>query len=302
MMKRVITILLVLLISLFLFGCTKNPGNNQVQPNPTQTEEQDRQAVRSVVITFGQKLQMVSLQAPSEQLRQDLQTHYSELVTPELLAQWQSQPSNAPGRAVSSPWPERIDISSIDKSDKDYVAKGEIIEMTSVEKTQGTVAVRQSIDLRLTKSGDRWLIASVTLGSRVKQNTILYQNAEYGFDFVLPASWQGYTIIKEEWQGLGLGGDNQGKVVAKGPKLSIRHPQWTQAQPRQDIPILIFTLEQWNSLQKEAFSIGAAPMGPKELARSSKYVFALPARYNYAFPTGFEEVENILAGNPLQPK
>ena len=43
-------------------------------------------------------------------------------------------------------------------------------------------------------------------------------------------------------------------------------------------------------------------MGPKELGRNSKYVFALPARYNFAFPTGFEEVEDILAGNPLQPK
>jgi len=63
----------------------------------------------------------------------------------------------------------------------------------------------------------------------------------------------------------------------QGPRLSIRHPQWTQAQPRQDIPILLFTLDQWNSLQKEEFSIGAAPMGPKELGRNSKYVFALPA-------------------------
>lgn len=41
-------------------------------------------------------------------------------------------------------------------------------------------------------------------------------------------------------------------------------------------------------------------MGPKELARNSKYLFALPARYNYAFPTGYEEVEKILEGNPLQ--
>jgi len=43
----------------------------------------------------------------------------------------------------------------------------------------------------------------------------------------------------------------------------------------------------------------AAPMGPKELARNTKCVFALPARYNYAFPAGYEEVEEILENNPL---
>lgn len=55
-----------------------------------------------------------------------------------------------------------------------------------------------------------------------------------------------------------------------------------------------------NTLEQEDFHIGAAPIGPKELARNSNYVFALPARYNYAFPTGYEEVEKILEGYPLQ--
>jgi hypothetical protein len=48
------------------------------------------------------------------------------------------------------------------------------------------------------------------------------------------------------------------------------------------------------------FHIGAAPIGPKELDRNNKYVLALPARYNFAFPEGYEEVEKILAGKPLQ--
>jgi hypothetical protein len=32
-----------------------------------------------------------------------------------------------------------------------------------------------------------------------------------------------------------------------------------------------------------------------------KYVFALPARYNFAFAEGFQQVEQILKQNPLQP-
>jgi beta-lactamase regulating signal transducer with metallopeptidase domain len=128
-------------------------------------------------------------------------------------------------------------------------------------------------------------------------NTIVYQNTQYGFSFTLPSSWQAYTIVASTWEGNNIA---SGKVTENGPMISIRHPQWTEQNPRQDIPILVLTIEQWNSLQKEIFHIGAAPIPPSELGRNSKYVFALPARYNFAFPAGFEEVENIVAGHPLK--
>ena len=63
---------------------------------------------------------------------------------------------------------------------------------------------------------------------------------------------------------------------------------------------MVFTLAQWGLVQAEKLSVGAAPIPPTELGRNSTYVFALPARYNYAFPTGYEEVEQILQGHPLQ--
>ena len=114
----------------------------------------------------------------------------------------------------------------------------------------------------------------------------------------MPESWKGYTIVTDEWEGLAIGGS---KAIETGPLIYIRHPKWTSANPRQDIPTMIFTLSQWDSLQQDKFHIGAAPIGPSELGRNSRYVFALPARYNYAFLTGWEEVENILNSNPLQP-
>ena len=131
--------------------------------------------------------------------------------------------------------------------------------------------------------------------------SIVYKNTQYGFDFTLPVSWNGYTIVTGNWKGV-TSGDSQGdKVIASGPIISIRHPLWTSKNPRQDIPIMIFTTDQWKSLQHDKVHIGAAPIGPRELGHNSKYVFALPARYNFAFPTGFEEVETILNSNPLQP-
>jgi hypothetical protein len=138
-------------------------------------------------------------------------------------------------------------------------------------------------------------------GAAVSNTNVVYKNAQYGFLFPLPESWKGYTIVTDKWEGL-TQGDSQGeKTVATGPIIYIRHPQWTSQNPRQDIPIMIFTLTQWNSLQHGEFHIGAAPVEPTELSRNSKYVFALPARYNYAVLSGYEEVGKILAGNPLQP-
>lgn len=130
-------------------------------------------------------------------------------------------------------------------------------------------------------------------------NSILYENTQYGFNFSLPKSWKGYSVVSSKWDGLAMRGESEA-VVETGPLISIRDPQWTSQAPRQDIPILVFTLDQWNSLQKAVFHIGAAPIGPTELGRNNSYVFALPARYNYAFPPGYKEVETILENSPLQ--
>jgi hypothetical protein len=134
-----------------------------------------------------------------------------------------------------------------------------------------------------------------TTTSTTPTTTLVYTNTDYGFRVTLPASWQGYSIVSGAWLGEKAGGP----VVDRGPTILIRHPAYTTAVPRQDIPIMVFTRLQWDSLQDEAFHIGAAPIGPSELGRNGRYVFALPARYNYAYPVGFEEVDQILSRQPL---
>lgn len=128
--------------------------------------------------------------------------------------------------------------------------------------------------------------------------TINYQNTQYNFNFTLPASWTGYSIVNTTWTGMKSGAQGE-TAAATGPIISIRNPLWTVAVPRQDIPIMVFTIKQWNSLQNDEFHIGAAPIGPSELDRNNTFVFALPARYNFAFPVGYEEVDTILQGKPL---
>jgi hypothetical protein len=127
---------------------------------------------------------------------------------------------------------------------------------------------------------------------------IEYRNPDLGFSLSLPSSWEGFSIRKSEWEGL-KSSDLGDVVVERGLLISIVHPKSTAQQPRQDIPIMVFTLEQWDQLQQGEFHIGAAPIGPLELGRNRGYVFALPARYNYAFLEGWEEVEQIVQNHPI---
>lgn len=261
-------------------------------------QQGDEAAVATLVEEFGRKLKLVSLLAPKEVAGRSIQENYGGLVAPALLAEWQKNPQDAPGRMVSSPWPERIEIQDIKRvSESEFEVSGEIIEVTSVEMASGGAAARRPVTLKVEKVEGRWLITEVKLGAYQEASPIVYRNTEYSFSFNLPAGWKGYSIVIDNWEGFTPGGV---AAVERGPLVSIRHPQWTSQDPRQDIPIMVFTLAQWNSLQQGEFHIGAAPVGPRELGRNNRYVFALPARYNYAFPTGYEEVEQILEGNPLQ--
>lgn len=127
---------------------------------------------------------------------------------------------------------------------------------------------------------------------------VVYKNDKYGFSFTLPKSWAGYKIVESAWQGFDTNSTYEKPAPTEtGKIIYIRHPLWTESKPRQDIPVMVFTLAQWEKVSKEELSVSAAPIPPTELGRNTKYVFALPARYNYAFPEGFEEVEKIIEGN-----
>lgn len=126
--------------------------------------------------------------------------------------------------------------------------------------------------------------------------TITYSNTLYGFTFTLPMSWTGYTVVNNSWSGTDT---KSGKTVQSGSLILLRNPLWTDAKKMQDIPIMVFTIGQWDSLIHQDYNVGAAPIPPSEMGRNAQFVFALPARYNYAFPAGYQEVETILAGKPL---
>jgi hypothetical protein len=126
---------------------------------------------------------------------------------------------------------------------------------------------------------------------------IVYRNPQYGFCFLLPADWKGYAIVAQNWSGMVL--DTQKKE--SGPQLLIRNPNWTAADPWQDIPIMIFTPSQWKIVAAENMAVSAAPIGPAELGRNKSYIFALPPRWiGFTDDKGQDELQTLMSQIPFQ--
>lgn len=136
-----------------LYGSRSAPGA------PTAAEDRQEEAVRTQVTGFGAALRMVSLLAPQEQVETAMQQYYGAYTAPELLSQWETSPQSAPGRLTSSPWPERIDVSSVKKiADDTYVVEGAVIEVTSADTRESGAAASYPVIITLQKRGDAWLI------------------------------------------------------------------------------------------------------------------------------------------------
>jgi hypothetical protein len=126
---------------------------------------------------------------------------------------------------------------------------------------------------------------------------IVYHNTQYGFCFLLPADWKGYTIVTEKWNGTVL--DTQ--KTESGPQLLIRNPKWTRDNPWQDIPIMVFTPSQWKLVAADNLAVSAAPIGPAQLGSNKNYVFALPPRWiGFTDAQGQDEVQALMNQNSFQ--
>ena len=130
-----------------------------------------------------------------------------------------------------------------------------------------------------------------------KNRKVVYRNECYGFTFTLPASWKGFSVIERDWQGAPGPGTN----ARKHPIFVIRHPLYTEASPREDIPIMVFTRKEWRDVVSGGTTVSAAPFPPSEIGRNREYVFATPPRFINDSLEGWEEVVTIVGNHPLHP-
>jgi hypothetical protein len=117
----------------------------------------EEEMVRYVVESFGKRLQNVSLQSPNA--AQTIREQYSEFLSPELLETWMNDVSKAPGRVVSSPWPDRIEITSLaQEGAAKYTVTGFVVEVTSVELVNGGAAAKIPVRIVVEEREGDWLI------------------------------------------------------------------------------------------------------------------------------------------------
>jgi hypothetical protein len=135
--------------------------------NPNTIKKDEKAEVTALVESFGSKLKEVRLSDPEEMVSQEIKQVYTPFVSSDLLLDLINDPSKAPGGDVSSPWPEKIEIISMEKLDSHTIqVKGKIILMTSVEMAQGGNAGETPIMLwvRNTNANGAWLIEQVSYG------------------------------------------------------------------------------------------------------------------------------------------
>jgi len=153
----IILIIIGVIIGLYLWQ------KNQAEEGEIGLE--DEAAIRLLIENFGQALKNVSLQAPQKIVAQSIEENYQDFVSPELLSLWQNDPSLALGRITSSPWPERIEIDDIQKIDENnYLVKGRIIEITSVEVIEGGAAAEREVEIIVEKVNGKRLINNIVTG------------------------------------------------------------------------------------------------------------------------------------------
>ncbi len=117
-------------------------------------------------------------------------------------------------------------------------------------------------------------------------DSLNYANTQYGFSLTLPASWQGYTITTDTWQGNKTnppGSEASESTIETGTTIIINNPNADTTGQR--IPVMVIPLNQWADIDSGTVSTSAAPFSPSELGRNAAYVFALPPRYDFSFDT-----------------
>ena len=154
--RRVLPILIVVVT--LLAACDRTDAAAEAgsaRAADTAATLDPQRAVRRLVTLFGSRMQTVSLLAPDSIAASRLQEAYGTLVTPDLLSDWMASPAAAPGRRVSSPWPDRIEVTSVTLSGADeYLVTGALVYESSASGQSVAHAPSQPVRLHVRRNGD----------------------------------------------------------------------------------------------------------------------------------------------------
>lgn len=142
-------------------------------------------AAKATIEKFGQALKNVSLLSP--QSAQEIEQNYGDLASPDLIKEWQTDPSSAPGRLTSSPSPDRIEVISIKKTEQEkYLADGEIVEIANGITPEEKFEKRTPVEIIVSRVGARWLITDFIFKQSEEKDWKESIYAESGVSFRYP--------------------------------------------------------------------------------------------------------------------
>lgn len=130
-------------------------------------KQRDLKNIQELIEGFGNNLKNVELVAPQEIREEEIEKYYKGYLTKELLERLKINPEGI-GKQTSSPWPEKIEITSLIFLSPDKAEiNGEIIEMTSSGESG-----RRKIILEITlvdKFLRKWLISDIKIEDQVSE-------------------------------------------------------------------------------------------------------------------------------------
>jgi hypothetical protein len=128
---------------------------------------------------------------------------------------------------------------------------------------------------------------------------IRYHNAKYDLTFYLPQTWKGYSTLTNEWEGITyVPQKDRDVVLERGPIIVLRNPLWKTNDVYQDIPIWVFTRQQWTDDKSGKMSAEGAGGVMFELWHNDKYVFGIHSRAFWAEELkDWRNAENIVDQN-----
>lgn len=154
-----------LLLPVLAAGALAACGGPEPPPRSEAAPSCEDAGAARVVERLGERMKEVSLLASDTVVVREIREAYAPLVTPELLAAWVADPSRAPGREVSSPWPERIEVLAVAPAqDGTCRVEGEVVYVTSAEATGGGAAARAPVVLRVVED-DGWRVGAFEAGA-----------------------------------------------------------------------------------------------------------------------------------------
>lgn len=151
----------------------------------------DETSARQVVTQFGDALKDVSLLAPQDTVREEMDSAYGGIVDPALITSWLRDPQHAPGRLTSSPWPQGIEIASATRiGSTTYRVDGSLIDVSNEGggiDEEPVETGRRPISLTLESRAGRWIITAVTPEATPSGGTWIYSQPDsQGMQFLYP--------------------------------------------------------------------------------------------------------------------